>query len=175
MGHCCTELLEDYVRYANRTQNENCFRITLGHHSVWLDLLVGFGIAFMNLDAVQKIWIAARTEHHRVKAENRKHRCPIQMIYTPCPVASGVSCYGQPKRLYSCWLFPITITPLSAPSDSGGLRGLCPLCERRANPLLCPTCRRKRTISLVLRVRVRSTSTQNCRRPWLHDHPRHVR
>ncbi|WP_180967609.1 hypothetical protein [Komagataeibacter saccharivorans] len=89
MGHCCTELLEDYVRYANRTQNENCFRITLGHHSVWLDLLVGFGIAFMNLDAVQKIWIATRTEHHRVKAENRKYRCPIKMIYAPCPVALG--------------------------------------------------------------------------------------
>lgn len=32
-------------------------------HSAWPDLIVGFGIAFMNLDAAKEIWQTARAEH----------------------------------------------------------------------------------------------------------------
>lgn len=32
-------------------------------HSAWPDLIVGFGIAVMNLDAAKEIWEAAREEH----------------------------------------------------------------------------------------------------------------
>jgi Co/Zn/Cd efflux system component len=35
-------------------------------HSVWPDLLVGLGIACMNLDAAREIWSAAREEHGAV-------------------------------------------------------------------------------------------------------------
>jgi len=32
-------------------------------HSAWPDLIVGFGIAWMNLDAAREVWEAAREEH----------------------------------------------------------------------------------------------------------------
>lgn len=32
-------------------------------HSAWPDLIVGFGIAYMNLDAAKEVWHAARQEH----------------------------------------------------------------------------------------------------------------
>jgi len=32
-------------------------------HSAWPDLIVGFGIAYMNLDAAKEVWEAAREEH----------------------------------------------------------------------------------------------------------------
>lgn len=31
--------------------------------SAWPDLIVGFGIAYMNLDAAKQVWMAARAEH----------------------------------------------------------------------------------------------------------------
>jgi Co/Zn/Cd efflux system component len=35
-------------------------------NSVWPDLVVGFGIAYMNLDAAKEVWEAAREEHQAV-------------------------------------------------------------------------------------------------------------
>lgn len=37
-------------------------------HSAWPDLIVGFGIAVMNLDAAKEIWEAARDEHAEAHA-----------------------------------------------------------------------------------------------------------
>ena len=37
--------------------------VTLFWPSVWPDVLVGIGIAFMNLDATKEVWTAARAEH----------------------------------------------------------------------------------------------------------------
>ena len=37
--------------------------VTAHTHSAWPDLLVGIGIATMNLDAAREVWRAARTEH----------------------------------------------------------------------------------------------------------------
>lgn len=42
--------------------------ITLGFPSAWPDVLVGLGIACMNLDAAREVWTAARDEHHLAKA-----------------------------------------------------------------------------------------------------------
>lgn len=43
--------------------------VTLYLHSVWPDVIVGFGIAIMNLDAARAVWTAARDEHRLAKAE----------------------------------------------------------------------------------------------------------
>ena len=32
-------------------------------HSIWPDLIVGLGIAIMNMDAAREVWVAAREEH----------------------------------------------------------------------------------------------------------------
>lgn len=37
--------------------------VTALHPSVWPDVIVGLGIAFMNLDAAKEVWSAARSEH----------------------------------------------------------------------------------------------------------------
>jgi Co/Zn/Cd efflux system component len=37
--------------------------VTAYTHSAWPDLLVGLGIAAMNVDAAREVWRAARTEH----------------------------------------------------------------------------------------------------------------
>lgn len=37
--------------------------VTLVWRSVWPDILVGLGVAIMNLDAAHAVWKAARTEH----------------------------------------------------------------------------------------------------------------
>jgi Co/Zn/Cd efflux system component len=37
--------------------------LTLASQSIWPDLVVGFGIALMNLDAAREVWEAARDEH----------------------------------------------------------------------------------------------------------------
>lgn len=37
--------------------------VTLYWLSGWPDLIVGIGIAIMNLDAAKEIWVAARDEH----------------------------------------------------------------------------------------------------------------
>jgi len=37
--------------------------VTAPTHSAWPDLLVGIGIAAMNVDAAREVWRAARTEH----------------------------------------------------------------------------------------------------------------
>ena len=37
--------------------------MTLFWPSVWPDVLVGMGIAYMNVDAAKKVWTAARSEH----------------------------------------------------------------------------------------------------------------
>jgi Co/Zn/Cd efflux system component len=42
--------------------------VTLDMHSVWPDVIVGFGIATMNLDAARAVWTAARDEHRLAKA-----------------------------------------------------------------------------------------------------------
>jgi len=36
---------------------------TLATHSIWPDVVVGFGVALMNLDAARAVWTAAHTEH----------------------------------------------------------------------------------------------------------------
>lgn len=36
--------------------------VTLFTHSIWPDVMVGLGIAIMNLDAARAVWTAARTE-----------------------------------------------------------------------------------------------------------------
>lgn len=43
--------------------------VTLYVHSIWPDVIVGFGIAIMNLDAARAVWTAARDEHRLAKAE----------------------------------------------------------------------------------------------------------
>jgi Co/Zn/Cd efflux system component len=43
--------------------------VTLYATSIWPDVIVGFGIAFMNLDAARAVWSAARDEHRLAKAE----------------------------------------------------------------------------------------------------------
>ena len=43
--------------------------ITLRFPSVWPDVIVGFGIAFMNLDAAREVWTAARHEHQLAEAQ----------------------------------------------------------------------------------------------------------
>ncbi|AWC25210.1 cation diffusion facilitator family transporter [Aminobacter sp. MSH1] len=43
--------------------------VTLYLHSAWPDIIVGFGIACMNLDAARAVWTAARDEHRLAKAE----------------------------------------------------------------------------------------------------------
>lgn len=43
--------------------------VTLRLPSVWPDMIVGFGIAVMNLDAAREVWAAARDEHRLAKAE----------------------------------------------------------------------------------------------------------
>lgn len=42
--------------------------VTLRLHSIWPDIIVGLGIAFMNLDAARAVWTAAREEHRLAKA-----------------------------------------------------------------------------------------------------------
>lgn len=37
-------------------------------HSLWPDVIVGLGIAAMNLDAAREVWSAARNEHRRALA-----------------------------------------------------------------------------------------------------------
>lgn len=37
--------------------------VTLRFPSVWPDVIVGLGIAFMNLDAAREVWMTARDEH----------------------------------------------------------------------------------------------------------------
>jgi Co/Zn/Cd efflux system component len=36
--------------------------------SIWPDIIVGLGIAFMNLDAARAVWTTARKEHRLAKA-----------------------------------------------------------------------------------------------------------
>lgn len=43
--------------------------VTLWLPSVWPDVIVGLGIAFMNLDAAREVWTAARDEHRLSAAE----------------------------------------------------------------------------------------------------------
>jgi Co/Zn/Cd efflux system component len=43
--------------------------LTLELPSIWPDVIVGFGIAFMNLDAAREVWTAARGEHRAAKAQ----------------------------------------------------------------------------------------------------------
>lgn len=43
--------------------------VTLYLHSIWPDVIVGFGIAIMNLDAAHAVWTAARDEHRLAKAK----------------------------------------------------------------------------------------------------------
>jgi Co/Zn/Cd efflux system component len=42
--------------------------VTLGFRSVWPDVVVGIGIAMMNLDAARAVWSAAREEHRLATA-----------------------------------------------------------------------------------------------------------
>jgi len=37
--------------------------LTLALPSAWPDVIVGLGIAFMNVDAAKQVWVAARSEH----------------------------------------------------------------------------------------------------------------
>ena len=43
--------------------------VTLRVHSPWPDIIVGIGIAIMNLDAAREVWMAAREEHLLSQAE----------------------------------------------------------------------------------------------------------
>ncbi|THF58188.1 cation transporter [Ollibium composti] len=43
--------------------------ITLYWRSVWPDVIVGFGVAIMNLDAARAVWTAAREEHRLSRAQ----------------------------------------------------------------------------------------------------------
>lgn len=45
--------------------------VTLVLHSVWPDVTVGFGIAFMNLDAAREVWTAAREEHRLAREQTQ--------------------------------------------------------------------------------------------------------
>ena len=40
--------------------------LTLALPSAWPDVIVGLGIAFMNVDAAKEVWVAARSEHRAV-------------------------------------------------------------------------------------------------------------
>jgi len=42
--------------------------VTLRFVSIWPDIIVGLGIAIMNLDAARAVWTAAREEHRLAKA-----------------------------------------------------------------------------------------------------------
>lgn len=42
--------------------------VTLRSPSIWPDVIVGFGIACMNLDAAREVWAAARNEHRLAEA-----------------------------------------------------------------------------------------------------------
>lgn len=42
--------------------------VTLRFVSIWPDIIVGVGIAIMNLDAARAVWTAAREEHRLAKA-----------------------------------------------------------------------------------------------------------
>ncbi|WP_353047250.1 cation transporter [Sphingobium sp. BHU LFT2] len=42
--------------------------VTVATASIWPDILVGLGIAWMNLDAAKEVWTAARNEHRDAKA-----------------------------------------------------------------------------------------------------------
>jgi Co/Zn/Cd efflux system component len=42
--------------------------VTLKVYSVWPDIIVGLGIAMMNLDAARAVWTAAREEHRLASA-----------------------------------------------------------------------------------------------------------
>lgn len=44
--------------------------VTLRFHSVWPDVIVGLGIALMNLDAAREVWTTARDEHRLAKAQS---------------------------------------------------------------------------------------------------------
>lgn len=37
--------------------------VTAAHPSIWPDIIVGFGIAWINLDAAREVWEAANAEH----------------------------------------------------------------------------------------------------------------
>lgn len=41
---------------------------TAASGSIWPDIVVGFAIAYMNLDAAREVWTAARDEHRSVEA-----------------------------------------------------------------------------------------------------------
>ncbi|MBR1041112.1 cation transporter [Bradyrhizobium viridifuturi] len=43
--------------------------VTLRLPSIWPDVIVGFGIALMNLDAAREVWTAARDEHRLAEAQ----------------------------------------------------------------------------------------------------------
>lgn len=43
--------------------------LTALHPSIWPDLVVGLGIAWMNLDAAKEVWTAARSEHRSAIVE----------------------------------------------------------------------------------------------------------
>lgn len=43
--------------------------VTFHLHSVWPDVIVGFGIAILNLDAARVVWTTARDEHRFAKAQ----------------------------------------------------------------------------------------------------------
>lgn len=43
--------------------------ITLRFSSIWPDVIVGVGIALMNLDAAKEVWTAARDEHRLAEAQ----------------------------------------------------------------------------------------------------------
>jgi Co/Zn/Cd efflux system component len=44
--------------------------LTLAMPSIWPDVVVGFGIAIMNLDAAREVWTAARDEHRVATAQS---------------------------------------------------------------------------------------------------------
>ncbi len=43
--------------------------VTVRFPSIWPDVIVGFGIAFMNLDAARAVWTAARAEQRHAEAQ----------------------------------------------------------------------------------------------------------
>jgi len=43
--------------------------VTLRLPSIWPDVIVGFGIALMNLDVAREVWTAARDEHRLAEAQ----------------------------------------------------------------------------------------------------------
>ncbi|MGA1810639.1 MULTISPECIES: cation transporter [Sphingobium] len=42
--------------------------VTVAAPSIWPDIIVGIGIAWMNLDAAREVWSAARSEHREAEA-----------------------------------------------------------------------------------------------------------